>query len=49
MLTLADRKRDGIRLVGRALWPERWWVEARYGRPVGRLGHVGELLRRGDV
>jgi hypothetical protein len=49
MLALADRRRDGARLVGRALWPERWWVEARHGRGVGRLGHVRELLRRGDV
>jgi hypothetical protein len=49
MLALVDRSRDGARLVGRALWPERWWVEARHGRAVGRLGHVRELLRRGDV
>jgi hypothetical protein len=49
MLALADRRRDGARLVGRALWPEPWWVEARHGRAVGRLGHVRELLRRGDV
>jgi hypothetical protein len=49
MLALADRSRDGARLVGRVLWPEPWWVEARHGRGVGRLGHVRELLRRGDV
>ena len=49
MLALADRGRDGARLVGRALWPEPWWIAARHGRPVGRLEHVLEILRRGDV
>jgi len=49
MLALADRRRDGARLVGRALWPEPWWIAARHGRSVGRFGHVWEILRRGDV
>ena len=31
-LLLADRWRDAARLVFRALWPERAWLAARYGR-----------------
>jgi hypothetical protein len=49
MLSLVDRPRDGARLVGRALWPERWWIDARYGRPVGRVEHLWGLVRRGEV
>ena len=49
MLALVDRGRDGARLVGRTLWPERWWIDARYGRPGSRLGHLRALVRRGGV
>lgn len=49
MLALVDRGRDGARLVGRTLWPERWWIDARYGRPGSRLGHLRSLVRRGGV
>jgi hypothetical protein len=49
MLALVDRPRDGARLVGRTLWPERWWIDARYGRRVSRVGHLWGLLRRGGV
>jgi hypothetical protein len=49
MLTLADRKRDALRLIGRTLWPERWWIDARYGRPVSRAAHVWSLLARGEA
>lgn len=49
MLALVDRRRDGARLVGRTLWPEPSWIAARYGRPMSRLGHVRDMVRRGDV
>ena len=49
MLGLVDRPRDGARLLGRTLWPETWWIAARYGRPVGRIGHLWGLVRRGEV
>jgi hypothetical protein len=49
MLSLVDRPKDGARLIGRAVWPERWWIAARYGRPAGRVEHLRGLLRRGEV
>ena len=49
MLALVDRPRDVARLVARTLWPEPWWLEARYGRRVGRVRHLAGLLRRGEV
>jgi len=49
MLALVDRPRDGARLIGRTLWPEAWWIVARYGRPVGRVEHLWGLVRRGEV
>jgi hypothetical protein len=49
MLGLVDRPRDGGRLIGRTLWPEAWWIAARYGRPIGRIEHVWGLIRRGAV
>lgn len=49
MLGLVDRPRDGGRLIGRTLWPEAWWMAARYGRPIGRIEHVWGLIRRGAV
>lgn len=45
LLALADRPRDAARLLGRALWPEDWWLAARYGRPVGRLTHLRSIAR----
>jgi hypothetical protein len=32
LLLLVDRRRDAVKLVFRALWPERAWLIARYGR-----------------
>jgi len=32
LLLLIDRGRDALRLIFRALWPERAWLIARYGR-----------------
>ncbi len=49
MLALVDRPRDGARLVGRTLWPEPWWIAARYGRPAGHIEHLWGLVRRGEV
>jgi hypothetical protein len=49
MLSLVDHPEDGARLIGRAVWPERWWIAARYGRPVGRVEHLWGLVRRGEV
>ena len=49
MLALVDRPRDGARLIGRTLWPESWWIAARYGRPVGHIEHLWGLVRRGTV
>lgn len=49
MLALVDRPADAARLVARALWPEPWWREARYGRPVGPARHLLAMLRRGEV
>jgi len=49
MLALVDRPKDVARLVARTLWPEPWWLDARYGRPVGRVRHLAGLLRRGEV
>ena len=49
LLALVDRPRDAARLVGRTLWPEAWWREARYGRPVGPAQHLWSLARRGEV
>ncbi len=31
LLLLVDRGRDAVKLVFRALWPEREWLIARYG------------------
>lgn len=47
MMALVDRRLDGARLIGRTLWPEPWWIAARYGRRVNRLRHLLGLVRRG--
>jgi hypothetical protein len=49
MLALVDRPRDGARLVGRTLWPEPWWISARYGRPTSRAGHLWGVVKRREV
>jgi hypothetical protein len=45
-----DAPLDGLRLCGRALWPSRAWMQARYaGAGVRqRLGHLAACLR-GDL
>jgi hypothetical protein len=46
-LLLVDRVRDAVRLLGRALWPEREWLAARYGTvtPAIRRRHLLAALR----
>jgi hypothetical protein len=47
LLLLIDRGRDALRLVCRALWPEREWLIARYGRYTftTRLRHLIDAAR----
>jgi hypothetical protein len=42
-----DRKRDAVKLVYRALWPENEWLRARYGQSGWRtrLRHVFDAGR----
>ena len=46
-LLLVDRPRDAIRLLWRALWPEREWLALRYGEvtPAIRRHHLSAALR----
>jgi hypothetical protein len=46
LLLLIDRPVDAIKLFGRALWPTRAWLEARYGDGASHWQHIGYLLRR---
>ncbi len=47
LLLLVDRPRDAVKLVFRALWPEREWLIARYGRYTfsTRLRHFLDAAR----
>jgi hypothetical protein len=47
LLLLVDRPRDAVRLIFRALWPERDWLIARYGRYTltTRLRHLFDAAR----
>lgn len=47
LLTLADRRRDALHMLHRAVWPEDAWLEARYGRnkPGTRLRHIAGVAR----
>jgi len=49
LLLLVDRRRDAARLIGRTLWPERAWLEARYGKPVRHAYHLWQVVRYGRV
>lgn len=49
LLLLVDRKRDALRLVGRTLWPEHGWLEARYGQRVSHAHHFWQVVRHGRV
>jgi hypothetical protein len=39
-----DRARDAVRFPGRAVWPERSWLVARYGADASRLAHLRALV-----
>lgn len=47
LLLLVDRPRDAVKLIYRALWPEREWLIARYGRYTfsTRLRHLVDAAR----
>lgn len=47
LLLMVDRKRDALKLIYRALWPEDEWLQARYRRAgVGtRLRHLVDAAR----
>ncbi len=45
LLLLVDRKRDAVKLIYRALWPEREWLMARYGSGAITRGRAGIGLR----
>ncbi len=50
LLLLVERRRDLLRLIFRTLWPERDWLQARYGRS-GVSVHAKHLLNalRGHI
>jgi hypothetical protein len=47
LLLLVDRRRDAVKLIFRALWPEREWLIARYGHYsfTTRLRHLFDAAR----
>jgi hypothetical protein len=45
LLLMVDRKRDAVKLVYRALWPENEWLQARYGSDATTGGRRGWRLR----
>lgn len=50
LLLLTDRFRDAARLVWRTFWPERAWLDARYGtNEVSYAQHLWNVLRHGVV
>jgi hypothetical protein len=49
LLLLVDRPQDAGKLLLRAVWPEKEWLAARYGRNAGRLRHLWGIVGRGQV
>lgn len=49
LLLLVDRPCDMAKILFRTLWPEKAWLQARYGGKVGHWGHLWGLIKRGDV
>ena len=47
LLLMVDRRRDAVKLVYRALWPEDEWLQARYGKTGWRvrLQHLADAAR----
>ncbi len=48
LLSLPDRLRDSSRLFFRALWPEKSWLNARYGAP-RRWHHLWQIIRHQKI
>lgn len=46
---LVDRPQDRARLFWRTLWPERPWLDARYGPRASRLRHFWQAVRFGEL
>jgi hypothetical protein len=50
LLLLMDRQRHRLRLISHTLYPDRAWLEARYGTlDHPRRRHLWALLRRGQI
>jgi hypothetical protein len=49
LLLLTDRPIDALLMIGRALWPTKKWLSARYGEGTGHWQHIRYLLRRGRI
>ncbi|PIE81586.1 MAG: hypothetical protein CSA11_04420 [Chloroflexi bacterium] len=49
LLLLVDRVRDMVKLIGRTLWPEQEWLEARYGGSVKHWGHLRQIIMTREV
>lgn len=49
LFLLVDRKRDMVKLMWRTLWPEKEWLDARYGGTVGHWKHLWRMIRYREV
>ena len=49
LLLLVDRPPDAVRLVYRTLWPEKAWLDARYGAGVSPWQHLQKIIREGTI
>ena len=49
LLLLVDRPQDVVRLLFRTLWPEREWLEARYGKRTSHWHHLWNVVRHGRL
>ena len=49
LLLLVDRPLDMVRLSGRMLWPNRDWLEARYGDRASRRRHLWRVVRERQI
>jgi hypothetical protein len=49
LLLLVDHPPDAARLVYRTLWPEKAWLQARYGAEVSPWQHLQKVIREGAI
>ena len=50
LLILVDRSIDRIKLIGRTLWPEKIWLQARYGRTnITNWEHILFMIRHRSI